>query len=106
MSSGAALAAVVVVGMFTYASRAGLILTLADRTLSASTQRALGYVAPAVLTALVVTFTAGGEGLSGFAWIEVTAIVVGAAGARLSGKLPVGLVVGMVALWSLTYVFG
>jgi len=106
VSTNAALAAVLVVGMFAYASRVGLILILAGRTLSASTQRALGYVAPAVLTALVVTFTAGGEGLSGFAWIEVAAIVVGAAGAKLSAKLPVGLVVGMVALWSVTYLFG
>jgi len=106
VSSNAALAAVIVVGMFTYASRVGLILVLAGRTLSAATQRALGFVAPAVLTALVVTFTAGGEGLSGFAWIEVVSIVVGATAAKRTAKLPVGLLVGMLALWSLTYLFG
>ena len=48
MTTGAAIAAIVVVAMITYVSRAGLILFLADRSIPADVTRALRYVGPAV----------------------------------------------------------
>lgn len=49
MSSFAAIAAVLSVGMITYASRAGLIVFLADRPLPTNITRVLRYVGPALV---------------------------------------------------------
>ncbi len=99
MTLFAALSAVLVVGVITYLARAGLILSLADRTLRPTLQRALRHVAPAVLSAMVVSLTAGGEGLDGFEAAEIAALMVGAGATLVSRKLPVGLVAGMLTLW-------
>jgi len=99
MTLFAALAAVLVVGAVTYAARAGLILFLADRTLPETLQRALRHVAPAVLSAMVVSLTAGGKGLDGFETAEIAALIVGASATLVSRKLPIGLGAGMVTLW-------
>jgi branched-subunit amino acid transport protein len=58
MSTAAAISAVVAVGLVTYASRAGLIVFLADRPVPAEATRALRYVGPAVLSALTVNLIA------------------------------------------------
>jgi branched-subunit amino acid transport protein len=99
MSTASAVAAVLVVGVVTYAARGGPILFLADRTLPAPAQRALRHVAPAVLSALVISLTAGGEGLDGFEVAEVAALVVGGAVTWATRKLPIGLAAGMATLW-------
>lgn len=104
MSVASALAAVLVVGVATYASRGGLILFLADRTLPAPLQRALRHVAPAVLSAMVVSLTAGGEGLDGFEGVELAALAVSALVTQLTHKLPWGLAAGMVTLWAILIV--
>ncbi len=99
MSATSAFAAVLVVGLVTYAARSGPILFLADRTLPEPFERALRHVAPAVLSALVVSLTAGGEGLDGFEFAEIIALVVGGAVTLASRKLPFGLAAGMITLW-------
>lgn len=99
MSTAAAISAVVAVGLITYASRAGLIVFLADRPMPAEVTRALRYVGPAVLSALTVNLIAGGDGIDGVEIAEVTAIVVSVAVAWWRRNLIASLLAGMAALW-------
>jgi branched-subunit amino acid transport protein len=99
MSNGAAFAAIVVIAIVTYASRAGLILFLADRQLPTEAVRALRYVGPAVLSALTVNLLAGGHGMSGVTGQEVAAVGVGAVVAGLTRNLIASLVAGMATIW-------
>ena len=105
MSSVAALAAVASVGLLTYASRAGLILFLADRTLPTNLTRALRYVGPAVLSALTVNLVAGGQGASGVEVEELAAIGVTIVVAAVTRNLIAALCTGMVGLWLLLWLF-
>jgi len=99
MTVAAALAAVLAVGALTYASRAGPILLLADRTMPHSVQRALRYVGPAVLSALVVSLIAGGDGVSGVDPEEVAAVAAGCLVAARTKNLIAALAAGMCVLW-------
>ena len=104
MSTPAALAAVLAVGMITYASRAGMILFLADRPLPANITRALRYVGPAVLSALTINLIAGGEGIDGVTGVEVTALAAGVVTAALSRNLIMSIGVAMTTLWLLLWI--
>jgi branched-subunit amino acid transport protein len=104
MSAVAAVTAVLSVGMITYASRAGLIIFLADRSLPANITRALRYVGPAVLSALTVNLLAGGQGMDGVEFVEVAAVAVAIAVAALSRNLIAALVAGMATLWILLWI--
>lgn len=99
MSATAALAAVLVVGILTYSARAVPILFLADRTLPRPVERALRYVGPAVLSALVVTLIADGEGMSGVELAEWIALLVAIVVTAVTRNLIAALVAGMGALW-------
>jgi len=101
VSTAAALSAVLAVGMITYASRAGLIMFLADRPLPSNITRALRYVGPAVLSALTVNLIAGGQGVDGIEFEEVAAITVAIAVAAVARNLIAALGAGMVTLWLL-----
>lgn len=103
MSTFAAIAAVLAVGMITYASRAGLIVFLADRPLPANISRALRYVGPAVLSALTVNLIAGGEGIDGVEFVEVAALVVAIIVAATVRNLIAALIAGMATLWLLIW---
>jgi len=105
VTSTAALSAVIVVGLITYSSRAGLILFLAERPLPQDLVRALRYVGPAVLSALTVNLVAGGEGVSGVEVAEIAAVSVGALVAILKRNLIASLVAGMLTLWVLLLLF-
>lgn len=99
MSTAAAISAVVAVSLITYASRAGLIVFLADRPVPADVTRALRYVGPAVLSALTVNLVAGGEGIDGVEVAEVAAITVCVAVAWWRRNLITSLLAGMTTLW-------
>ena len=99
MSTAAAMSAVLAVGLITYASRAGLILFLADRPVPPEVARALRYVGPAVLSAMTVSLAAGGDGIDGVEFAEVAAIVVGVAVAWWRRNLIASLLAGMATLW-------
>jgi branched-subunit amino acid transport protein len=103
VSTLAAITAVVSVGLITYASRAGLIVFLADRPLPANITRALRYVGPAVLSALAVNLIAGGQGIGGVEFVEVAALGVAIAVAAVTRNLIAALAAGMVALWVLLW---
>ena len=95
MSTLAAISAVLSVGLITYASRAGLIVFLADRPLPTNITRALRYVGPAVLSALTVNLIAGGQGIDGVEGVEVAAIATAVVVAALARNLIAALVAGM-----------
>ncbi len=101
MSAFAAISAVLSVGMITYASRAGLIVFLADRPLPTNITRALRYVGPAVLSALTVNLIAGGQGIGGVEMEEVAAIGASIVVAAITRNLIAALTAGMVTLWIL-----
>jgi len=103
MSAFAAVTAVLSVGMITYASRAGLIIFLADRPLPPNITRALRYVGPAVLSALTVNLLAGGQGIDGVEFVEVAAVGVAIAVAALARNLIAALAAGMATLWLLLW---
>lgn len=103
MSALAAITAVVSVGVITYASRAGLIVFLADRPLPANITRALRYVGPAVLSALTVNLIAGGRGVAGVEFVEVGALAVAILVAAVARNLIAALAAGMGALWLLLW---
>jgi branched-subunit amino acid transport protein len=103
MNTFAAISAVLTVGMITYASRAGLIVFLADRPLPANVTRALRYVGPAVLSALTVNLIAGGRGIDGVEFVEVAAIAAAIMVAATARNLIASLAVGMTTLWLLLW---
>lgn len=103
MNALAAISAVLTVGMITYASRAGLIVFLADRPLPANVTRALRYVGPAVLSALTVNLIAGGQGVDGVELVEVAAIAAAIVVAATARNLIASLAVGMTTLWLLLW---
>ncbi len=103
MNALAAATAVLSVGMITFASRAGLIVFLADRPLPPNITRALRYVGPAVLSALTVNLIAGGQGVGGVEFVEVAAISAAVAVAAIARNLIAALVVGMATLWLLLW---
>jgi len=100
MSTGSAVAIVLVVGIGTYLMRAGLVLLLADRPLPPSIERALRNVGPAVLAALTVSLVAS-ENADGtrIEISEIAALVVAALVAWRRYSLLVTLAAGMVTLW-------
>lgn len=103
MNGIAAATAVLSVGLVTYASRAGLIVFLADRPLPPNISRALRYVGPAVLSALTVNLIAGGQGRDGVEFVEVGAIGVAIVVAMLARNLIAALAAGMATLWLLLW---
>lgn len=103
MNAVAAASAVLAVGMITYASRAGLIVFLADRPLPPNIIRALRYVGPAVLSALTVNLVAGGQGIDGVEFVEVVAIAAAIVVAAIARNLIASLAVGMATMWLLLW---
>jgi len=103
VSTLAAISAVLSVGLITYASRAGLIVFLADRPLPTNITRALRYVGPAVLSALTVNLLAGGRGIDGVEFVEVAAVGVAIVVAAVVRNLLAALAAGMVTLWLLLW---
>lgn len=99
MSTSSALFVVIVAGLITYVCRSSLILTLADRTLPASVERALQNVGPAVLAALTINLAVGSDGIGSVEFAEVAAIVVASVVALWRSNLIWTFVSGMVTLW-------
>lgn len=100
MSVSTALAAVLFVGLVTYAMRAGLILALADAELPAWLTRALRYVAPSVLAALVVSLIANPDQANqGVSLAETVGVLVAIPVAWRTKNLIVTLAFGMSAFW-------
>lgn len=96
-----ALVAMVVVGLGTYMSRAVFILALANRRIPDSVLVALQFVAPAVLSALVVALLITDEGTVAIGIPELGAFSIGGAVAYKTRNHIYTLLAGMSAYWVL-----
>lgn len=94
-----ALFAIIVVGLGTYLSRALFILVLANRRIPESVTVPLQFVAPAVLSALVVALLIQDDGSVAIGIPELAAFAAGAAVAYGTRNHIYTLVAGMGVFW-------
>ncbi|MDZ7841643.1 MAG: AzlD domain-containing protein [Gammaproteobacteria bacterium] len=94
-----ALIAIAVVGLGTYLSRAVFILALANRRIPGAVLVPLQFVAPAVLSALVVALLINDDGSVAIGVPELSAFIVGAAVAWGTRNHVYTLIAGMGVFW-------
>jgi len=94
-----ALFATLVVGLGTYLSRAVFILALANRRIPEAVMLPLQFVAPAVLSALVVAVLIDESGSVAIGIPELAAFAVGTAVAWRSRNHVYTLIAGMGVFW-------
>lgn len=92
------LAAIVAVGLGTFVSRAVFIVGLANRTIPGPVLRALDYVGPASLSALIVTLMIS-DGRVHAGLPEVAGLGVAALAGIKTTNLTVLLAIGMATYW-------
>lgn len=97
--------AIVVVGIGTYLMRSIFILALANRKISPKLIEALDFVAPSVLSALVVGLVVLPDGTLDIGWIEMVALAVGAVVVSRWRNLLYAGASGMATLWVLSALF-
>jgi branched chain amino acid efflux pump len=93
--------AILIVGIGTYAFRSVFIVALADREISPGLLRALEFVGPAVLSALVVALLVGDSGSVEADIPEVVALVVGGVVGWKTRNLIYTVLAGMGVFWLL-----
>lgn len=91
--------AVLAVGLSTYAARAVFILALANREIPDGLLRSLQYVAPAVLSALIVALLIDADGNVALGAPEAAGLVFGGAVAYKTRNHILTLIVGMTVFW-------
>ncbi len=91
--------AIVAVGIGTYLSRGVFILALANKKIPDSVLVALQFVAPAVLSALIVALLIDSDGNIAIGVAEVSAFVVGGAVAYKTRNHILTLITGMGVFW-------
>ncbi len=93
------LLAILAVGTGTYLSRGVFILALANKKIPDSVLVALQFVAPAVLSALIVALLIDNDGNIAIGVAEVSAFVVGGAVAYKTRNHIFTLIAGMGVFW-------
>lgn len=91
----------VIVGIGTYVSRAVFILALAKRRIPDSVMVSLQFVAPAVLSALVIAVLTNDDGTVAIGIPELGAFIAGGATVYKSRNHILTLIVGMTVFWVL-----
>jgi branched-subunit amino acid transport protein len=91
--------AILAVGFGTYLSRSIFIIALADRTIPPRVVRALGYVGPAVLSALIVALLVDDSGSVSAGVAEVSAFAAGALVGWRTQNLIYTVLAGMAVFW-------
>jgi branched-subunit amino acid transport protein len=91
----------VIVGIGTYVSRSLFILALAKRRIPDSVVVSLHFVAPAVLSALVITMLTNDDGTVAIGVPELAAFIAGGATVYKTRNHILTLVVGMTVFWVL-----
>lgn len=94
-----ALVAMVAVGIGTYVSRAIFILALANKKIPDAVLVALQFVAPAVLSALVVALLINDDGSVAIGAPELAAFAVGGGVAYRTHNHIYTLIAGMTVFW-------
>lgn len=100
-----ALVAMIAVGIGTYLSRSVFILALANRRIPDAVLVALQFVAPAVLSALVVALLIDESGEVAVGIPELAAFLVGGAVAYRTRNHVYTLIAGMGVFWSVRALF-
>ncbi len=95
------LLAIIAVGTGTYLSRGVFILALANKKIPDSVLVALQFVAPSVLSALIVALLIDSDGNVAIGVAEVSAFVVGGAVAYKTRNHILTLMAGMGVFWLL-----
>lgn len=95
------LVAILLVGLGTYACRAVFILAFANRKIPDSVLSTLQYVAPATLSALIVTLLIDKEGALAIGIPEVVGLISGAVVAYFTRNHVYTLLAGMGAFLTL-----
>jgi branched-subunit amino acid transport protein len=93
------LLAIVLVGLGTYASRAVFIVALANRRIRDAVLVSLQFVAPAVLSALIVALLIDSDGNVAIGIPELSAFVVGGFVAYRTANHVYTLIAGMGVFW-------
>lgn len=93
--------AILAVGIGTYVFRAVFIVGLANRTIPPRVERTLGFVGPAVLSALLVALLIDETGTVAAGVPEIAGIAVGALIGWKSRNLVYTVVAGMIVFWIL-----
>lgn len=91
--------AILAVGLGTYLSRSIFIVALAGRTIPPRVVRALGYVGPAVLSALIVALLVDDSGSVSAGVAEVSAFAAGALVGWRTRNLIYTVLAGMAIFW-------
>lgn len=89
------LLAIIIVGFGTYSCRAVFILAFANRKIPSYVQTALQYVAPATLSALVVSVLADSQGQLNIGLAEIVGLGLGSIVAYFTRSHMITLLVGM-----------
>ena len=96
--------AIIVTGIGSYLMRAFFIFALAHYAFPPSLLRALEYVAPAVMGALVVSMLTNTDGELVAGLPEVIGLMAAALVAKLTGNHILSLVTGMLTFWLVGWV--
>lgn len=98
--------AILMTGVGTYALRAVFVVTLSKQTFPPLAIRALEYVAPAVMGALVVSMLINSEGTAEFGLAELGGLLVAALVAARTRNHIYALAGAMSVLWLAQYMLG
>lgn len=98
--------AILVTGMGTYAMRAVFIVALANRRFPPMVLRTLGYVAPAVMGALVVSLLIDAQGAVSLGAPELMGLATTALLAVQTRNHIITLLGGMAAFWLMGWALG
>ena len=97
-------AAIILTGLGTYAMRAFFIFALARYTFPPLMLRALEYVAPTVMAALVISMMTNTKGELTASWAEALGLVAAAVVAKFTGNHIFALLAGMGTFWVIRWV--
>ena len=91
--------AIILTGMGSYMMRAFFIFALSRYTFPPLLLRALEYVAPTVMAALVISMLTTPQGALTASWAESLGLLIAAVVAKWTGNHILALVSGMGAFW-------
>jgi len=97
-------AAIILTGIGTYAMRAFFIFALARYTFPPLMLRALEYVAPTVMAALVISMMTNTKGELTASWAETLGLIAAAVVAKFTGNHIFALLAGMGTFWVIRWV--
>ena len=96
--------ALVLTGIGSYVMRAFFIFALARYAFPPLLLRALEYVAPTVMAALVISMMTSTEGKLTAGWAESLGLLLAATVAKFTGNHILSLLVGMGSFWAIRWI--